>query len=336
MPDLLARATRLAEEVLLPRALETDAADAVPVANLDALADGGFYGIFAPPEAGGLGADGATTAAVVEVLAAGCLATTFVWIQHFGLLRRLLGTRSGLREEWLGPACRGQRRGGIAFGGLLPGPPALRARPGGAGWTLEGVAPWVSGWGRIDTLQVAARGPDETVVHAALDAVEGGGLSTSRQRLVAADASATVRVDFDRVRVPADRVLGVVPFDPAASGGTSLRMNGSLALGVARRGCAWLGPSPLDEELARCRAALDDADDAGMPAARAGASELAVRAAAALAVHEGSRSVLAGAHASRLVREAMFLLVFGSRAEIRQELLARLGATPPAGQRSAP
>jgi len=38
-------------------------------------------------------------------------------------------------------------------------------------------------------------------------------------------------------------------------------------------------------------------------------------------VDQGSRAVLAGDHPARLVREAQFVLVFGTRASIRDELL---------------
>src|SRR5688572_22612484 len=138
MSDLVEKVRALAEEVLFPRALQTDAADVLPRENLDALADLGLYGIFAPEELGGL-AEGPSMASVVELLASGCLATTFVWIQHFGLLGSLLGTASPVRDAWLPEACRGQLRGGIAFGGLLPGPPLLRAtRRDDGGWMLEG------------------------------------------------------------------------------------------------------------------------------------------------------------------------------------------------------
>jgi alkylation response protein AidB-like acyl-CoA dehydrogenase len=316
-------AATLAEDVLFPAALATDAADVLPVENLDALADAGFYGLFAPPESGGLGVDEEVTT-VLEVLAAGCLTTTLVWMQHFGLLGSLLAP-GPLHDAWLADACAGRRRGGIAFGGLLPGPPALTAAPSGdGGWVLDGAAPWVSGWGRIDVLHVAARGPDDTVVDVALDARPGPGLTVERQRLAAVDASATVRLGFTSVAVPADRVLGLAPYDSAGSLGTSLRVNGSLALGVARRCCALIGPSGLDDELVAHRARLDGADADGMADARAAASAFAVRAASALAVHTGSRAVLTTEHAQRLAREALFLLVFASRPMIRAGLLTRL------------
>jgi hypothetical protein len=82
--------------------------------------------------------------------------------------------------------------------------------------------------------------------------------------------------------------------------------------------------------VAACRIQLDGAlgaDVEAMAQARAAACELAVRAAAALAVWDGSKSIMTGQHAQRLAREALFLLVFGSRPAIKNALLRRLGAT---------
>jgi alkylation response protein AidB-like acyl-CoA dehydrogenase len=332
----------LADDLLFPDAMRVDGLDVLPVAHLDALAALGLYGAPVPVQAGGLGLDLAAYCAVVEDLASGCLATTFVWLQHRGLVMTLAadGTPAVLRDRWLGPACRGQVRGGIALGGLMPGPPRLRARPDRGGWRLDGEAPWVTGWGLIDLLLVVARGPDDRVVSLIMDATARPGLTVTRERLAAVHASVTVRLGFDGVLVPGERWVGQEPFDPAESlRPDRMRVNGSLALGLVRR-CAWLlGPGPLDDELARCRDLLDaaiTADAAAMAEARAAASELAVRAAAALAVRDGSRSVTVDQHAQRLAREALFLLVFGSRPGIKSALLRRLGATPSGSHRDDP
>ena len=329
---MFAAARTIADEILFPDAMRVDGLDTVPAAHLDALAAEGLYGAAAPPEAGGLGLDLQATCAVVEELAGGCLATTFVWLQHRGLVMTLAAeaTPAALRDRWLGPACQGKVRGGIALGGLIPGPPRLRARPAEGGWRLAGEAPWVTGWGLIDLLLVVAREPTGSLVNLILDAAEQPGLTVSRQRLAAVDASVTVRLGFDDVAVPGERYVGRQPFDPAESlRPDRMRINGSLALGVAGRCGRLLGPGPLDDELATCRARLDDAlnaDAAAMAQARAAASELAVRAAAALAVWDGSKSIMADQHPQRLAREALFLLVFGSRPEIKSALLRRLGA----------
>src|SRR2546428_13052199 len=80
MQPILERARRIADELLFPAALETDAADLLPVTNLDLLAHEGFYGIGGPVEAGGLGLDPGTLCEGVEALAAGCLTTAVVWL----------------------------------------------------------------------------------------------------------------------------------------------------------------------------------------------------------------------------------------------------------------
>jgi alkylation response protein AidB-like acyl-CoA dehydrogenase len=321
---VLDRAHWIADEILFPAAPLVDASDRVPASHLDLLADEGFYGL-------GL-ADKTVTTQVVETLASGCLTTTFVWIQHTGALQAAANsTTPGVREQWLEPLRRGRRRAGIALAGLRPGPASVRARPVPGGYVIDGSAPWVTGWGMIDTLYVAARRDDvdspaeETVVWALLDAVESDTLTVEPLDLIAVAASRTGQVRFFDHFVPAERVTGTSPYrDWAARDSAGLRPNGSLALGLVNRCCRLIGPSPLDEELVACRASLDAASSIELPAARAGASELAMRAATTLVVTAGSRSVLRGEHPQRLLREAAFLLVFGSRPPIRAALLDRL------------
>ncbi len=332
--DVLAVARRFADDLLFSEAMRVDALDLLPVAQLNALAAEGLYGASVPVQAGGLGLDLRAACAVTEELASGCLATTFVWLQHRGLSMTLAaeGTPAALRDRWLGPVCRGEVRGGIALTGTIPGPPLVRARPAAhGGWQVDGEAPWVTGWGLIDLLLVQARGPADSIVTLILDAAAQPGLTVTRQRLAAVNASVTVRLGFDSVLVPAERFTGQVPFDPAESlRPDRMRINGSLALGLVSRCARLLGPGPLDHELAACRERLDEAltaDATTMAEARAAASELAVRAAAALAVRDGSRSVTVDQHPQRLAREALFLLVFGSRPGIKSALLRRFGAS---------
>jgi alkylation response protein AidB-like acyl-CoA dehydrogenase len=332
--DVLAVARRLADDLLFPEAMRIDTMDALPAAHLDALAAEGLYGAPVPVQAGGLGLDLGAACAVTEELASGCLTTTFVWLQHRGLAMTLAaeGTPAALRDQWLSPVCRGEVRGGIALTGIIPGPPLLRARPSGGGrWQVDGEAPWVTGWGLIDLLLVQARGPQDSIVTLILDAVAQPGLTVTRQWLAAVNASVTVRLGFDGVLVPGERFAGQAPFDPAESlRPDRMRINGSLALGLVSRCVRLLGPGPLDDELAACRERLDEAttaDAAAMAEARAAALELAVRATAALAVRDGSRSVTVDQHPQRLAREAVFLLVFGSRSGIKSALLRRFGAS---------
>ena len=234
----------------------------------------------------------------------------------------------GLRDAWLAALCRGDRRAGIALAGNRPGPPILRAsRTDQGDVILDGEAPWVSGWGRIDVVLVTARDGD-SVVSVLVDATEGPTLHAERLHLVGANASGTVTLRFHDHVVPAERVVGEEPHaDVLARDAAGLRLNGSLALGVVDRCCRLMGPSSFDAQLVAVRGSLDEATPETLPAARAAASELAMRAAAALTVAHGSRSILVDQHPQRLAREALFLLVFGSRPAIRAELTRRIAGT---------
>jgi alkylation response protein AidB-like acyl-CoA dehydrogenase len=328
-PDPVARAAVVADEVLFPAAMQVDEADMIPKSHLDLLAAEGLYGLAGPVECGGLGLDMAQACTIIEQLASGCLSTTFVWFQHHSTVVTLrYGPNARLRERWLPRLCSGAVRGGIAVNSVRSEPGGVRARRTDDGYVLAGTAPFVSGWGMIDLLRVAARDEHGDVVYCLMDPIETATLQASRIDLVAGRASNTVRLDFRDHLVPEERIIGVDPaggsegFDTRAS-----RFVGSLALGVALR-CAQMAGQPrlLDEIEAR-RSQLDTADDETMPVARAAAAEFAVRAAAALVTATGSQSVVAGAHAGRLVREAMLLLVFASRPAIRDALQKKLAGT---------
>ncbi len=120
-------------------------------------------------------------------------------------------------------------------------------------------------------------------------------------------------------------MTSVEPYDEGPTPAEVLRIHAALALGVVARCCALLGPTPLDEELKRLRAELDELDASGMAGARGAAGELALRAAAALSVVTGSRALLLGDHAQRLAREALFALVSALRPDSCTALLAQLG-----------
>jgi len=323
---MLDRAREIAEDVLFPAALDVDRAESVPAAHLDLLAVEGFYGVSRRED----------LPAIVETLAGGCLATTFVWLQHHSPVFALAEHADpALRDAFLPGLAAGERRAGIGIAGIRTGTP-LRVRPAEDGYVVDGAVPWVTGWGMIDTLYLAAIGADDVVHFLLADAGPAPTVGAVIQRLVAVQASATVNLTYTGHRVPAGRLVHTVPYREWSSGDAGgSALNGFLALGVAGR-CARLldgsGRSDLASALRAdadtCRDALLRADAATVPAARAAVSELAWRAAAQLTAQTGARSVLRDNQAQRLVREAAFLLVFGSRPAIRDALLPRLGPAP--------
>ena len=319
--SLVGAAQELADTLLYPRALETDRLAVVPSDLLDALAEAGLYGLTGPKWAGGANADFATVCDVVEALSSGCLTTAFLWAQHLGAVRAASMSDNPPIREWVAPLCSGEIRAGLALGGAVAGPPALVACETGDGWSFGGASPFVSGWGRIDVAHTAARTDDGRVVWALVDAAESSTLAVERLELAALNATATMRAAFRAHPVPRDRVTSIVPYREGPTPREVLRIHASLALGVIRRCSLLLGAGPLDAELAAVRAALDTASIETMPAARAAAGELAVRAAARLMVEHGSRSLLLESHAQRLAREALFVLIYALRPPVRSALL---------------
>jgi alkylation response protein AidB-like acyl-CoA dehydrogenase len=325
--DPVALAAELSDDVLFPGALEVDESAVVPRERLDRLAAAGLYGLAGPADAGGLGlADFSTALEIIEILASGCLTTTFVWIQHHGAVRAVADAPLPMRDAWLARLCSGEVRAGVAFSGLRrPGPPILTAAPDGDGWRFTGHAPWVTGWGRVDVVRAAARREDGDIVWALVDATAGETLHADPLRLAAVNASATVTLSFENHRVPPDRVIALQNFEEwQVADRASLRVNGSLALGVARRCASLLGSDTMLAELRERRLGLDQSSPEMMPEQRALASELALRAATTLVVTGGGRSIAMDHQAQRLAREAIFLLVFGQTAAIKAAQLHRL------------
>ena len=322
MTDVVAIAERLADDLLFLRALETDRSDTVPVDLLDALAEAGLYGLTAPTAAGGLEADFATVCAVIEALASGCRTTTFIWAQHLGTVIAAAASDNPALADWLAPFARGDRRAGL--GGALPGPADLTARPVDGGWIFKGISPFVSGWGRIDVIHTAARTADGQLVWALVDARDSDQLRTNRLELAALNATATVRAYFADTLVPATRVTSVVPYEEALPAPQLLRIHASFALGVAARCCRLLERQPFSGQLEQVRRELDQLEPTSIEAARAAAGELALRAAAAVAVERGSRSLLFVEHGQRLLREALFCAVYALRPGARAALLGQL------------
>lgn len=327
-PDLPRFAERVSTvvEIFEHDAAQVDASSVIPASHFAAMAEAGLYGSMLPTAVGGLGLQRRDTDGLVEVLSAACLATTFVWLQHFRLQALMIdaATPEHVRSA-LPRVARGEVKGGISLGGSLPGPPKLLATRTEGGWRLNGEAMWVSGWGVVDVLVLTARGLDETVNTFVIEAKERPGLSARPLVLSAMNASATVRLTFDDVVLDESCHIGGLPYRPASEGVEGLRTNGSLALGVARRCLALAESEVLREELTRCREALDEASVHTMPDARARACEVAIRSAHYLAVSRGSSSALVGDVAERSSREAALLLVFGSRPRIKDSLLRRMG-----------
>lgn len=335
---LVQRARDLGNSVFLPAALDVDRSGEIPETHWQALADAGLYGIAAPPEQGGPASlEFGDIIEILELMASACLATTFTWIQHHGMLAALSGSANrALCDDRAPDLAAGRVRGGVAFAGAVPVPPRMSADRIDGGWRLAGHAPFVSGWGVIDVIQFSA-GDDATgdIVSGLVAAVDQPGITAvTPQPLFVADATKTVAIDVDGLVIPDECVVSrVTRADFMANQNFGSRLNGTLPIGVARR-CADLleaagqdgAAAGVRADVAAVRARLDAglADSAALLDARAAGAQLAVRAAAAAVASGGGPALLRDSMAALQSRNATFTLVAASRPELKRALVGEL------------
>ena len=344
---IVATARRVAGEVLAPAATATDQAEAVPASNLDALATAGLYGLFGPSDLGGAAAPPAETRLVYEALAGACGATFFLWVQHHALVGTLLRSdNSELRAGLLPELCAGRLRAGVAFAHLRrPGPPAVTAEPEGDGWRLSGEAPWMSGWGLIDVVLVAAVNPAAEVVWAVIPAEASSTVCPSEPlRLSVLQATRTVRLRLEGAAVAARDVVLVEPLAGWLARDRLITAQANpAAFGLAETALGLLaGRDPVEprarlaSDLAECRSRAYALADQVVPAearaehiaalqeCRALGLDLAGRCALALVAASGGAAMGLGHPAQRLAREAAFYLVQAQTGAGRAASLDRL------------
>jgi alkylation response protein AidB-like acyl-CoA dehydrogenase len=80
--DLVAKLATLADERIAPYAAEVDAQGRFPVEAMQALAEGGFYGLSVPQEYDGLGQGMRVACAILDQLAQRCASTAMVYLMH--------------------------------------------------------------------------------------------------------------------------------------------------------------------------------------------------------------------------------------------------------------
>ena len=334
--ELLHTVWQIADEFLRPCAAEADRGGvAGPVAdNVRRLGAAGLFGLGIPADYGGLEADEVTRHEYAEILASACGVTAFTQQQiQTGTKLVAEAENDTLKRDLLPALAAGRLRCGVALSHLRRhGPPLVRAEQVPGGYKLNGLIPWITGWGLVDgfVLGASMEGGDHLFVHVDKEQDRAWLSASAPLPLVIMAASDTVEVEVRDLFIPEERVLA-----RRAAGALgvadekSITAHAALPLGCARGSARYLrelAGQPGREALAQTAFALTleidgcrrealtwNCDCTAHPdykahalRARATANVLALRAAHATVIATGGRAHLVTSAPQRLLREAQF------------------------------
>jgi len=211
--EIQALAREFAEAEIVPHAGQWDREHRFPTELLPKLADLGLMGVCVPEELGGAGADFLSYILVLEELSradAGIGVTVAVHTSAATLPIVRFGTDEQ-REDLVPPLARGERLGAFALSEAEAGSDArslrTRAEPDGDGWRITGHKQWITNSSQRGTILLFARAPDGITAFL-VDGDEDGLEVSGEHRKLGLHSSSTTDLVLDRIRVPADRVLG--------------------------------------------------------------------------------------------------------------------------------
>ena len=203
---------------LAPHAAHWDAESIFPREAIAKAGELGFCGLYAPENAGGLALPRLDATLVFEQMAAVDPSTT-AFITIHNMATWMLGTwaTDAVREAW-GPAlCAGEKLASYCLTEPGAGSDAAslktRARREGGEYVIDGGKAFISGAGSTDVLVLMARTGDAEsgaggisafVVPAQAEGIHYG----KKEAKMGWNSQPTRQISFDRVRIPADHLLG--------------------------------------------------------------------------------------------------------------------------------
>lgn len=308
------------------------------------LAEQGWLAGFLPLDAGGTAVTESARLVTLTAIAEACLTTALALSQWAAACRIIEGGDAATRLEWLPPLARGEAFATVGISQLTTsrrhlGRAVLDAREDTDGWRLDGLCPWVTGADSVDTIVTGAATADGRQRFFIVETTSDGFTVEPPLAMLALSGSRTSVVHMAGVRPAA--VIVPTAGDGARTGGLATT---ALAIGATRKSVALIADEaarrddlrPIADQLAadadRLAGRLAEAAGAGIDREdrdrlRAGANSLVVRAAQAALVACKGAGFVEGHPAERLVREAMFFLVWSCPQSVAQAVICDLAGT---------
>lgn len=158
--EIVGRAAAIADEVVAPLAIQTDAEARFPREALNALAEAGLYGLTVPKEHGGMGEGLRTMCAVLDEIAQRCPSTAMIFKMHLAAVSTYAAAGERMADT-LRAVANGEHLSTLAWSEAGSRSqfwaPVSKARTNGAGVLLSADKSFVTSAGEADGYVVSTQ-----------------------------------------------------------------------------------------------------------------------------------------------------------------------------------
>ena len=208
----------LCDAKVAPYAAVVDEEARYPQEAADALLAADFHAPHVPEEYGGAGADALATVLVIEEVARACVSSSLIpAVNKLGSLPVQIAGSEELKQKYLTKLAAGE--GGFSYclsepdAGSDAGGMKTRAVRDGDEWVLDGVKRWITNAGESEFYTVMAVTDAEKKTRGGVSAFvveksDAGVSFGAPEKKLGIKGSPTREVYLDKVRIPADRMIG--------------------------------------------------------------------------------------------------------------------------------
>ncbi|MGW5239958.1 acyl-CoA dehydrogenase family protein [Monashia sp. NPDC004114] len=210
----------VAEDKIAPYAAAVDEEARYPQEAHDALVASDFFAPHVPEEYDGVGADALATCIVIEEVARVCASSSLIpAVNKLGSLPLILAGSDEIKRTYLPPLAQGRTTFSYGLSEREAGSDTAamkcRARADGDDWVINGQKSWITNAGVSEYYTVlAVTDPDgprgSNVTAFVIEKSDQGFTFGEKERKLGIKGSPTRELHFDNVRIPGDRVVGVV------------------------------------------------------------------------------------------------------------------------------
>jgi alkylation response protein AidB-like acyl-CoA dehydrogenase len=208
----------VADAKIAPFAAAVDEEARYPHEAAEALLASDFHAPHVPEEYGGAGADALATVLVIEEVARACVSSSLIpAVNKLGSLPVQIAGSEELKQTYLTRLARGE--GGFSYclsepdAGSDAGGMKTRAVRDGDEWVIDGVKRWITNAGESEFYTVMAVTDAEKKTRGGISAFvveksDAGVSFGAPEKKLGIKGSPTREVYFDKVRIPASRMIG--------------------------------------------------------------------------------------------------------------------------------